>query len=364
MEWKFDESMLQPITGPAAWTGKQLEADPTWRRQLTGQEIEVLLAAAARLRAAGGPTEGFDAAQFQIPGLADVLQWLAVQLEEGPGLVRLGGLPVERIDEDDQKRIFWGLCANLGTPVYQTAAGEIVGYIQDNTGGKALGYNDPGPVKTARTISRSAGALRFHSDKTDLLVLMCSSNAIDGGHSKIVSSVTLHNEIGRLRPDLLRELYHPYWRMRPTDEEGQREDNVFAMPVFAFGPDGKFTSQYSRTYVNQAQEVAGVPRLSARQNEALDLLHEVAENVHLQLAFTPGDMQFMNQHVTYHGRTAFSDDPTSGARRMLFRIWLAVPFSRALPPGHVVQWGSSEPGALRGGAVLGKAAITHPAVAA
>jgi hypothetical protein len=41
--------------------------------------------------------------------------------------------------------------------------------------------------------------------------------------------------------------------MRPTDEEDNRTDRVFAMPVFTRAADGSFTSQYSRTYVNQAQ---------------------------------------------------------------------------------------------------------------
>ncbi|EJN02696.1 TauD/TfdA family dioxygenase [Herbaspirillum sp. YR522] len=362
MEWKFDQSMLQPIAGPCCWNGKEMLADGAWRRQLTRTEIDALVRAARQQRSAGGAIEGFHAERFNIHELKQVLAWMAAQLEDGRGMVRLGGLPVDEIDEDDQKRIFWGLCANLGTPVYQTAAGEIVGYVQDTTGGKDLTYGGPGPVKTARTIARSRGALRFHTDKVDLLCLMCSSNGIDGGHSKIASSVAIHNEIGRRRPDLLRELYQPYWRMRPTDEEGERSDNVFAMPVFARGPDGKFTSQYSRTYIEQAQEVPTVPRLTAAQNEALDLLNEVAEELHLQLPFAAGEMQFMNQHVTYHGRTAFVDDVSSGARRVLTRIWLATAFSRALPPGHATQWGDSRGGTLRGGAMPGKAAFTEAAM--
>ena len=50
------------------------------------------------------------------------------------------------------------------------------------------------------------------------------------------------------------------------------------MPVFAV-QDGKLTCQYSRTYVEQAQERPEVPRITEAQNEALDLLAEVAEEV-------------------------------------------------------------------------------------
>ena len=62
-----------------------------------------------------------------------------------------------------------------------------------------------------------------------------------------------------------------------------------------------------------------------------------------------GDIQLLNNHVTYHARTAFEDDERSGRDRLLYRLWLSTPNSRALPRGFEVLWGSIEPGALRGG---------------
>ena len=43
--------------------------------------------------------------------------------------------------------------------------------------------------------------------------------------------------------------------------------------------------------------------------------------------------------------------------RLLYRLWLSMPNSRALPPGHEVLWGSTEPGALRGG--IGQVAVVR-----
>jgi hypothetical protein len=280
------------------------------------------------------------------------------QLERGPGVVRLTGLPAARIAREDLKRLFWGVCVNFGTPFYQTAAGEVLGEVKDEAGtGAALTYDGPSPLKSARTIARSTGALRFHTDKTDLLRLLCATNAIEGGVSKVVSSVTLQNEILRRRPDLLRVLYEPYWRMRPTDEEGAREDRVSPMPVFARAADGSFTSQFSRTYISQAQEVPEVPRLTGAQTEAMNMIHAIGEEVCLRAPFEVGDMQFLNQRVTYHGRTQFTDDPSRGAPRVLLRIWLAAPFTQMLPAGNAVQWGDTRPGALRGGALVGRSAL-------
>jgi hypothetical protein len=349
------------IEGPAAWRGSELVIDPSWRRTLTIEEVAALERAAMAAEARSvGPTR-FGPAEFTLPELKPLFSWLADQLECGPGVARVSGIPVERLPCDTLRRLFWGFCVNLGTPMYQTAAGEILGEVKDETGtGAALTYDGPGPLKSARTVARSTGALRFHTDKTDIIALLCTSNGIAGGLSKVVSSVTLHNEIARKRPDLLRVLYQDYWRMRPFDEEGdaERDDRSFPMPVFARGPDGSFTSQYSRTYVSQAQEIPAVPRLTNAQVEAMDLIHEIGEEVCLQMPFEVGDIQFMNQHITYHGRTQFTDDATAGAHRVLLRIWLSAPFTRPLPEGHAVQWGDTRAGAVRGGAVAGKSAIS------
>jgi hypothetical protein len=354
------KSGLQPIEGPAAWRGADLVGDPSWRRTLTPAEAAALEGAAEAAKARGVAPTGFAAPEFPVPQLRPLLSWLADRLERGPGIARVSGIPVDRLARDALRRLFWGFCVNLGTPMYQTSAGEIMGEVKDETGtGAALTYDGPGPLKSARMVARSTGALRFHTDKTDIICLLCASNGIAGGLSKVASSVAIHNEIARRRPDLLQVLYDDYWRMRPFDEEGdgERSDRTFPMPVYARGPDGSFTSQYSRTYITQAQEVPTVPRLTKAQIEAMDLIHEIGEEICLQMPFEVGDIQFMNQHVTYHGRTGFTDDAAAGAHRVLLRIWLAAPFTRPLPQGHAVQWGDTRAGALRGGAIAGKSAI-------
>lgn len=131
----------------------------------------------------------------------------------------------------------------------------------------------------------------------------------------------------------------------------------FPMPVFARGPTGAFTCQYSRTYVEMAERQPGVPPLTAPQVEAMDMLAALADELCVEAPFEAGQIQIMNQHVTLHGRTAYADDAAAGARRNLLRIWLSSPLSRALPAGHAGQWGSTEAGALRGGAMPGRSAI-------
>jgi len=113
--------------------------------------------------------------------------------------------------------------------------------------------------------------------------------------------------------------------------------------------DDRFTSQYSRTFVENAQGLPGVPPLTAAQNEALDLWAEVCEELCYSMELQAGDLQLLNNHVVYHARTTYEDDARPGHDRFLMRLWLSMANSRALPEGFEALWGSIEAGAPRGG---------------
>jgi Taurine catabolism dioxygenase TauD, TfdA family len=342
----------QPIAGRAVWRGADLESNGDWVHTLDAghvAEIETALRSVDRARVA---SFGFDRADFPLDRLAGLLAELSMELEDGRGAVRLRGLPVQRYTEEELRQIFWGIGQYLGLPLFQNRSGEIMGEVRDETRDERPSYvaTEPGKVVSSRARARSTGALRFHTDRCDVIALFCVRNGIAGGVSKLASIPMIHNEMLRRRPDLLEELFQDYWRARPADEDGTHEQKAFALPVFGLRAD-RITSQYSRTYVEQAQEFARVPRLTKKQNEALDLLAEIAEEICLYSAFEPGDIQLLNNHVVYHGRTAYEDDVAAGQSRLLLRLWLSVPNSRALPEGSEVLWGSTAHGALRGGVV-------------
>ena len=90
-------------------------------------------------------------------------------------------------------------------------------------------------------------------------------------------------------------------------------------------------------------------RLRETQDEALDLLAEIANELCYEMTLQPGDIQLLNNHVIYHARDPFEDDAPAGKKRLLYGLWLAMPNSRALPESYEVLFGHTEPGALRGG---------------
>jgi hypothetical protein len=341
-------TMAQPILGRVAWRGDELAASSDWIRILTTPELNELDAALRSVQGHGLAWRDMTRDDFPIPGLAASLAEVRRELEDGRGVVMLRRIPVERYTEDELRIIYWGLGLHTGTPRYQNPKGELIGDVRDENRlyGAVREAVATGEVRSSRNKARSAGPLRFHTDRVDVVTLLCVRPAATGGLSKIASAVAVHNTILARRPDLHALLCQPYYHTRQGEAGG--EARYYAMPLFATR-DGRFTSQYSRTFVEAAQRIPEVPRMTAAQDEALDLWAEVCEELCYTMDMRPGDVQLLNNHVVYHARTNYEDDPTPGRDRFLLRLWLSMPNSRALPEGYETLWGSTEAGALRGG---------------
>jgi hypothetical protein len=344
--------MRQSLHGPFVWTGEELARSSAWRFALTGEMTAEIDDAFNRCKRRGAGWQEMQRKDFPLPRTQPLLAEIAETLEHGLGLAKLSGLPVAKYSDEDLKTIWFGIGLNLGTPVSQSHAGLRLKVIRDEgaTVGEVYGEMreaNGGSFLSAYARAVSNGPLRFHTDRTDVVGLLCVEQAASGGLSKIASTIAVHNEILRRRPDLLEELFHPYPRSRLGEEKNGGEA-YYMLPIFALR-DGHFTSHYSRTYIEAAQKLPHAPRLTDRQMEAMDLLAEVAESLCYRMHFQPGDMQFLNNHVIYHARDAFADDTASGRVRRLLRLWLAMPNSRPLPQDHAVLWGNVDAGALRGG---------------
>lgn len=88
-----------------------------------------------------------------------------------------------------------------------------------------------------------------------------------------------------------------------------------------------------RSFIQKAQAFDDVPRLTAAQIEALDLVDALAGDpaLRLDMDFRPGDMQFLCNHSVFHSRTAYEDWPEPGRRRHLLRLWMASADGPELP---------------------------------
>ena len=285
--------------------------------------------------------------------LREKVNRIASQLEDGRGLVKLEGLPIDRYSGDRIRLLWFGLACHLGHPLYQDSRGQLMREIKDEGGdlgarhGRIVTNQAGDEFLSSKARTYGPGELRFHTDRCDVVGLLCLGQAKTGGLSKIASSVAVHNAILEQRPDLLELLYRPYARSRLGEEDGG-EAVAYDLPIFGVR-DGKLTSHYSRTYIEAAQLQPGVEKMTSSQWEAIDLLAKTAEDLSYRMHLKPGDIQFLNSHVTYHARDPFEDAPGDDFVRRLLRVWLAMPNSRALPEDHRVLWGNVAAGALRGG---------------
>lgn len=347
--------MIKPFEGPSVWTGTDLNADQSWRQSWQATELAEIDAALAYAKADGIGYLSVSRETFPLPTVSAKLAGVADALENGRGFVLLQGFPAQRYSDDDRRLIWMGLGHWIGTPVPQDNTGQMMRDIQAQPGDLGARHESVkdaggGEFLSSKARTYSNGLLRYHTDRTDVVGLLMARRSASGGESKVTSTAAVHNTILERRPDLLELLYQPIYRSRLGEEAGCG-DEIYPLPVFGV-ENGKLTSHYSRTYVEAAQLVPTTPRMSEAQWEALDMLAEVANELAFSMKLEPGDMQLINSHITCHARTAFQDDPASGQARLLHRLWLTMPNSRALPADHAVLWRNVAAGAPRGGISL------------
>jgi Taurine catabolism dioxygenase TauD, TfdA family len=327
------------LEGPAAWRAADF-AGEAWVTHLNGAEVAEIEAAARRLAAANADLIHIRAEDFPLPILGPRLKAVFdTEVQEGRGFAVLRGLDPGRLSRRENAAAFLGIGAHLGAFRPQNAKGHILGHVKD------LGRSGDDP--TAR-LYQTHERQTYHTDSCDVVGLYCLRPAKAGGRSSLVSSVSLYNEMRRLRPDLAALLFEPIETDR-RGEAGPGEDPWFKIPIFNWHA-GHFAGKYQRQYIESARRFPEVAALTPAQIEALDLLDALAEDpaLHVELDFLPGDIQLVNNHVLFHDRTAFEDWPEPDRRRHLLRLWLAPPGAQALPPVFAQRFGTVTPGE-RGG---------------
>jgi hypothetical protein len=316
--------LTEPVRDASAWTGASLRQGPEdWVWQLDPSTLEEIDNALAAVKRSGKPVEAITRDDFALPSLTGEFARIARELEHGRGFVQIRGVDAARHDADDLARIFWGVSAHLGTAISQNARGDLLGFVQDE--GRDMA---DGRTRLYQTSLRQ----RFHTDiGADVVGLCCVRTAREGGVSLIASSTAIYNALLERYPYLVGVLYDRFnldWR----GEQPVGDRPWYSEPVYAWH-DGHLSCRFSASLIESAQRLSGEP-LTPVQREALRRVEELAEELCIQVAFRPGDMQFISNYMVLHDRTAFVDDPDPARRRLLYRVWLTLPDGRALP----AQW--------------------------
>ncbi len=305
-----------PIDGPSAWTGADMaQRDAEWIHVLTAAEVADLDRVVTMMHRSGVPRERITRADVPFDALAPAIASWRETLAHGRGFLLVRGLPVERMTFDDAVAAYWAMGLHLGSPVPQNFQGELLTDIRD-TGADP---NDP-----STRLYKTRAEQDFHTDGADVIGLLCLRGAKSGGESRIVSSVTVVNEILRRHPALVSVLFGDFsWHYF---EPHMPAPVHFARPICR-DQNGRLNTFFIPWYIRRAQELPDVPRMTREQAAALEALETIANDpaLYLDMEFRPGDVQFLKNSVVFHKRTEYEDWSEPERKRHLLRLWLAAP---------------------------------------
>ena len=304
----------QPITAPYAWCANEISADDSFLPIPPGALAE-LEDVARTFADYDGAIEDLAFTDESLEAVHEMMEQVRHRLDHGIGFAVLDRLPVERWGDKASKAIGWMLTSLLGPVVPQKADGTRLYEVKDS--GLKLGY---GVRRSVTNLGQD-----FHTDggwltqAPEIVTLVCLRPASSGGLSRVASLAAAHNALRERQPQLLARLYRDFWWDRQA-EHGPEERRSSRHPVFAWR-DGELVVRHYADYVRKGYLL---------QNESLDDEGEAAlramaaivdapEN-RLEFQLAAGQIEYVNNRLLAHARTAFEDDGSLGGRCLL-RLW-------------------------------------------
>ena len=299
----------KPVHDATAWKGADLRNDTSWVYRLNVREVDELASAARACLDRGLEITEIGRDDFPLDTLAPTIAGWAETINHGRGFLLVRGLP-ESLTDDEIRAAFWGIGLYLGTPVSQNSYGEMLGNVYDE--GVKMGT---GRVRGYRTNEK----LLFHTDRADIVGLLCVRPAREGGLSSLVSSTRIWNEIVANHPEYVQPLLNGY--IHGNMEEGGTF-STYRIPVYSLFND-VVSCRILRNNIENARKM-GHARYGELELAALDHFDTLAnrEDLRLDMMLGRGDMQIINNYTTLHARTAFEDYTEPEKRRWMVRLWL------------------------------------------
>lgn len=261
-----------------------------------------------------------------MPQLHPKLRDISKELHFGHGFKVLRGIPVDKHSREENVIIYAGVSAHIA-PI----RGRQDSTFQGNPADVVLAHiKDLSKTASAHLIGAPAYTTDkqvFHTDAGDVISLFCLSTAAEGGQSKVASNWRVYNHLAANRPDLIRTLSEDW----AADGFGKQDRPYTNRPLLYHQAATKNTPprviiQYARRSYTGFQALPrspSIPPITEAQAEALDALHFTAEKFAVGLDFQRGDIQYINNLVTFHARDGFTDTPDQ--QRHLVRLWLRDP---------------------------------------
>lgn len=315
-----------PLSGASAWARRDVRPEE-YRIELSAACLDEIRRAADEIRAFPLPIILRRPDDFALPACRRAMARVRQILDRGRRFAIIDRLPLSEIDADEATAIYWLLSSTVSQPVAQKLDGTMIYDVLD-TGREALPGSGVRPDKTNIEI-------RFHNDNAynasppDYVGLLCLRQAQSGGHSRVVSFHTVHNQLLAHYRDRLERLYRPFWFDRQREYHAG-ESAIFAAPVFENA--GELKARFSVHQITGGYALSGQP-IDDRGAAAIAAMLEIFDDDELAVDFDlePGQIQFVHNRALGHSRTAFVDHLDPGRQRHLVRLWLRDHGRRAYP---------------------------------
>jgi len=307
-------AQCEPISGPWVWDAAEITARHDWIFPLSAAALNEIDAALADVKRLGLEMDSITAADFPLPSFITDFEDIKASLVSGPGMSLVRGVPVDRYDRDDLRLILWGIGAHIGLGAPQSYRGDKIGDVMDmsHTGDVRRSYRSPRP-------------LYLHVDPIDIVGLLCTKQAKDGGLSLLTSAAALHNTLLAERPDLMPALYRGF-HYSSTEASSTGEPPVTSYRIPVYRPVGdQIVVNFNASPIGKALDRDEIQE-DETTLEAFEQFRETAmrEDLVFRTMLEPGDLQFLNNRVVLHGRTRFEDFPELERKRHMLRVWLKM----------------------------------------
>lgn len=311
------ELLMTPVTGPSSWKAADIAATSDWLVHFDAAHVGEVDKIAKQISSIGD-LETFRPKDY--PHLSEIMANARHHLMEGRGFVLLRGFPVKRYDLKQTELLYLALGRFLGRPISQNSYGDLLGHVRDE--GKRV--MTKGNTKGARGYL-SNEALLFHTDLGDVVGLLCIRKSLEGGMSSISSSMTVYNQILAEHPEYLPAYYNGF-PFKSVEADGAPIE--WRLPVYTYH-NGILSCAIRRMAIETAR-LNDMPYTDL-ENKAVEHLDRTAarQDLRYDMNLEPGDIQLLNNFITFHARTDFVDADDPAEKRHLLRLWLQLPDGRS-----------------------------------
>lgn len=304
------------------WKVKDLSGNNSWIHYLLAEELDELKSNLHLIKVDGDNFINFIPPKSMIK-IQAIAAKILKHLIDGYGLFLIKGVPIN----NDAIKVYWLISMFMGKACIQTKKGCLV-YSLKNDATAKLGELVNGELVRG---TKTNDEIELHTDPCNILGMLCLQSSNNGGESTLASTITIHNEMYSQDKTLLKELYKPFYSDRQyinLDEYSNISDN----PYFKYEHNA-LQVQCNRKRIDSAQKHdQTIPRLTTKQVAALDLFDEIANRPEnkFTVGLENGDIIFLNNNLTIHGRNKF-DDSNNDALRHYIRLWISNPNIVSMP---------------------------------